>query len=84
MVSHLSGPQTETIMVFGSKNHHLESGILEGFHPLTAVKIGGIKHLGIFLTVTPLAVGKRIYAEVKKGGHLEVLPLKLTCIGYKP
>ena len=54
-------PQAETVMMFSGQNYTFDMGELAESRPLSAIKFLGIKQLGIFVAVSPFAVGKSIY-----------------------
>ena len=75
--SSFSLPQTETIVMLGGDQCHLETTIFQSFHPLFAIEFRRVEDFRTVCTVSPFVAGKRIHAEVQKGSEFHLLPFQL-------
>src|SRR5687767_4675597 len=64
--------------MFRCEDHRAESRLLRHTSPLPGVELRGRKDGGRFLAVPPLAIGKRVHAEVDEHRELIALPLQLS------
>ena len=60
----LSGPQAESVVMFGCQDHSFHAGFHKGLYPLLAIQSGGIECFRIGITVSPFAVVECVKSEV--------------------
>ena len=82
MSSGLRGPQTETIMVLGCENNHLESSLFQSDNPLFSIEVGRKKQSRIFCAITPLASCEGVHAKMNERSKFKLLPCVLLWGGY--
>ena len=76
-------PQTETIVMLGGYQCHLETTILQCLNPLFAIQFGGIEQGRAICAMSPLVTGEGIHTEMQESGKLHLLPFQLLCCGHK-
>ena len=78
------GPKAEPVVVFGCKDSHFETSLLQCFCPLPGIEVLGVEKRRVFLSRAPFAACKSIYSEMQEGCHFQFLPCQLTWRGHEP
>src|ERR1039458_3792414 len=76
------GPEAEPVVVLGHEDHVLDSGGLQGLHPLFGIELRRVEYFRIGGAVTPFAVEEGVWTEVDDGSHFKVLPFDLLRRGF--
>ena len=70
-------PETESVVVLGSQDQLLDSGIFRGFHPLFGIQLLRIKKGRGLVTIPPLLVGEGIHVEMDETYDFHGLVIQL-------
>src|SRR6266496_13542 len=70
-------PEAKAVVMFRRQDQRLGSCCLRRASPLSCVEIGRGEDCRVFSTIAPLAIGKRVDAEVQKECELVTLPPEL-------
>ena len=77
----LCGPEAEAVVMLRGDEGHLETGVLEGTHPLFAIQGRGVEDIRVFSSIAPLTTGESIHTKVQESSQLHRLPLQLLGSG---
>jgi hypothetical protein len=75
MVSSLSGPKTETVVVLTSKNDCFHSRVFQRLDNRIRIESNGTKYVRILVAFAPLAVSEGVHGEMKKAVRFTIMPL---------
>ena len=74
-------PQTESVVMFGSKNHSFHTSFYQCLRPLFTIQIRRIKRFRIRISISPFPVIKSIQAKMDKSIRFHLLPFHL--LGFR-
>ena len=76
-------PQTESVMMFGSKNHSFHTSFHQRLCPLLTIQIRRIKRFRIRISISPFPVIKRVQTKMDKSIRFHLLPFHLLGFRYR-
>ena len=76
-------PQTESVMMFGCKNHSFHTSFHQRLCPLLTIQIRRIKRFRIRISISPFPVIKSVQTKMDKSIRFHLLPFHLLGFRYR-